>query len=265
MANIDSAQLVKLLSKKGFKVLGKRAKYLVLRKGPTQIIIPNDERLAPNIVHTILDQAKLTKEDLFGLHKKEDTKINKEESIAYSQSTDDRKGIKMGFGHTAWEAESRIFSLGLYRITIGVLFFISALSKAPWNDFGWFGQAVQNAIDYPTFGFIASFMQNTVQPNLVAFGWMQFIVELAIGVSLILGLFTVGSAFVGQFWVLMIWMVSASWPTEWAWSYIMLLFSMILFWTIKAGRSLGVDQTLVDKAEAYAEHSSFWALIRWMV
>ena len=106
MANIDSDDLVKLLTKKGFKVLGKRAKYIVLRNGPVQIIIPNEKSLAPNIVHTILTQANLSQEDLSGLHKKEDTKINKEESIVYTQSTD---GKKMGFGHTAWAAESKIF------------------------------------------------------------------------------------------------------------------------------------------------------------
>jgi len=171
----------------------------------------------------------------------------------------------MGFFRRAWESESRIFSLGVYRIVIGILFFVSALSKAPWNDFGWFGQAVENAVSYPTFDFYASFMQNIVQPNLTIFGWIQFIVELGIGLSLILGLFTVGSSFFGQFWVLNIWIATASWPTEWAWSYIMLLFAMILFWTCKAGRSLGIDQTLVDKSEAYAEHSGMWAAIRWLV
>lgn len=263
MKSISSKELARLLSSKGYKVLGSRSSYLVLRKGATQIIIPNEERLAPNIIHTILEQAHLSSDDLHETSPPTNTKINKEHQVVYTSSP--RRKPKMSFFRTALDAESKIFSLGLYRIAIGVLFLLSAFSKAPWNDFGWFGVAVQNAIDYPTFGFIASFMQNTVQPNLAVFGWIQFVLELLIGLSLILGLFVVGSAFFAQFWVLLIWMIAASWPTEWAWSYIMLLFSMILFWTIKAGRSLGIDQTLLDKAEAYAEHSTVWALIRWLV
>ena len=171
----------------------------------------------------------------------------------------------MGFFQNAWETEQRIFSLGIYRIIIGILFLTSALSKAPWNDFGWFPQALTTAVKYPTFGFYATFIQQTVQPNIQIFGWIQFLVELLIGISLILGLFTVGSAFLGQFWVLNIWIAAAAWPTEWMGSYLMLFFSMVLFWTVKAGRSLGIDQTLVDKAEAYAEHSGLWAFIRMLV
>lgn len=260
---VSSDKLLLALRRNGFKVVGKRQRYLVLRKGGTQLILPNDQDLDEKMVDTILSQAKLEPR-ILETARSSHSKTIKKEHLRVESSEPTREDQDMGFLHNAWEAESRIFSIGIYRVLIGVLFLVSALTKAPWNDFGWFGQAVQNGIDYPTFHFLGSFLQNTVQPNLAAFGWMVFVLESLIGVSLILGLFAVLSSFLGTFYVLLLWAIAGSWPTEWAWSYIMLTMSMIIFWRTKAGRALGADQTLVDKAEAYSEHSTLWALIGWM-
>ena len=262
---VIAEELISTLQENGYKMAGKREKYVVMRNGPSQIIIPSKGNLAPNVVSSILSQAGIERDAVSDKKKTAKPQIIEEKINKDADTREYQRDVSMGFLRSAWEAESRIFTLGVYRVVIGILFLISALSKAPWNDFGWLPLVVDKAVQYPTFGFYATFMENVVRPNLVVFGWLQFLIELFIGLSLILGLFVVGSGFIGQFWVINIWMIAASWPTEWAWTYIMLVFSMVLFWTCKAGRSLGIDQTLVDKAEAYSEHSTAWAMIRWLV
>jgi len=185
--------------------------------------------------------------------------INKEELIQKAKGSH-----KMSFIKNALATETRAAPLALYRMLIGVLFLTSALSKAPWNDFGWFPKAVANNIAHPTFQFWGEF--NTfIQQHLTFFGYLQFFLDFFIGLFLILGLLTVITSFFGQFWVLTIWMSVASWPSEWSWTYIMFFMSMFLFWTTKAGRSFGLDQIIQDKVGAYQEHSKFYRFLSYLL
>jgi thiosulfate dehydrogenase [quinone] large subunit len=45
-------------------------------------------------------------------------------------------------------------------------------------------------VAYPTIGLYADFVTSVVIPNFFLFAWLTFLIELAIGLSLTLGLFT---------------------------------------------------------------------------
>jgi len=267
LPELSGKQLISLLKRKGFKQLGRRGAHTVLRKGTERVLIPEAPVLAKKTLESVLEQAKITPSTLLEwvgeekFKKEGPSKEVKEKDVV----ADAEDSEKMSFFKNGWIAETRASPMSLLRVLMGILFLTSALSKAPWNDFGWFAKAVSNNIAYPTFDFWASFNQNVIQGSLSTFGWLQFLIEFTLGLFLILGLFTVLTAFVGQFWVLIIWMGAASWPSEWIWTYIMWFTSMFLLWTTKAGRAFGLDQIIQDKVGAYEEHSKFYRFLSYLL
>lgn len=261
LPKLSGRQVVDLLKKKGYKSLARRGSHTVLRKGISRVIIPDASQLADSTLQSILDQAKIPTEK-FNEWAGEEKFIKEEKKGELKEMVEDAKDShKMSFFKNAWIAETRAAPIALLRVLMGVLFLTSALAKAPWNEFGWFAKAVANNIAYPTFNFWATFNQSVIQTNLTFFGWLQFLIELSLGIFLLLGVFTVLMAFFGQFWVLLIWMGSASWPSEWMWTYILWFTVMFTLWTTKAGRSFGLDQIIQDKVGAYEEHSKFYRFL----
>jgi hypothetical protein len=140
-------------------------------------------------------------------------------------------------------------SLGIFRILFGLMYLDMALQKAPWivtdgHRFGWLYGWIEKEIAHPTFGFYAAFLKNVFLPNFTFFGYMGFFAELALGVSFVLGLFTVLGGAGGALWMLNIAMGSYSVPGEWAWLWMLLIAPQIVFAHGRAGRVLGVDQIL---------------------
>lgn len=262
---LSGDSFVSVLKKHGFKTLAKRGSHTVLRKGKAKVIVPDASILAHSTLTSLLEHANVPYEKFSEWVSNQ--KIKKEEEPKEEKEIveNSKKAEKMSFIKNAWFAETKAAPVALLRVVIGFLFFSSALSKAPWNDFGWFGKAVQNNIDFFAFGFWRDFNLHVVQQNLALFGWLQFLIEFAIGFLLIVGLLTVLTSFLGQFWVLIIWVSAAAWPDSWVWTYIMLFLMMFLFWTAKAGRSFGLDQIIQDKVGAYEEHSKFYRFLSWLI
>ena len=66
-------------------------------------------------------------------------------------------------------------------------------------------------------------------------------IEIAIGVSLMLGLLTRLSAFCGALFIANLWLGLYRVDSEWPWSYVFLILLLALFSLEAFGRSLGCD------------------------
>jgi thiosulfate dehydrogenase [quinone] large subunit len=140
-------------------------------------------------------------------------------------------------------------SVGLFRLMFGVLWLDAALQKAPWiiqdgRRFGWLYGWIWKEINHPTFGIYKAFLESVVLPNFNLFGYLSFFVEVAIGLSLLLGLFTVLSGIGGALWQFNIALGSYSVPGEWYWLWPLLIAPHLVFAHSRAGRSIGLDLML---------------------
>jgi thiosulfate dehydrogenase [quinone] large subunit len=82
---------------------------------------------------------------------------------------------------------------------------------------------LQLEVAHPTVGLYADFVAGVVIPNFTLFAWLTFLTELAIGLSLTLGLFGRLGAMLGLLWSLNLAVGLLSVPGEWPWSYLMLV------------------------------------------
>jgi hypothetical protein len=138
--------------------------------------------------------------------------------------------------------------VGLYRIALGFMWFDQALQKAPWiigpegKPYGWLYGYIWKEINNPTFGFYTGFLQNIVLPNFSFFGFTTFVGEIAIGISLLVGLLVpLIGGLGGSLMQINIMLGSYSIPGEWFWLWPLLIGSHIIFMMGRAGRRLGLD------------------------
>jgi thiosulfate dehydrogenase [quinone] large subunit len=141
------------------------------------------------------------------------------------------------------------WSIGLFRMLFGVLWLDLALQKAPWvvqdgQQFGWLYGWIWQEINHPTFHFYKAFLEGVVLPNFTLFGYLTFFTEIALGLSLLLGLFTVLGGLGGALWQLNIALGSYSVPGEWYWIWFLLIVPHLVFAQSRAGRTLGIDRLL---------------------
>ena len=104
--------------------------------------------------------------------------------------------------------------------------------------------AVQLALDGDAasdFGFYKAMLEHVVLPHFTFFGYLSFVVELALGVSLLLGLLTVLSGIGGALWQCNSAIGSYAVPGEWGWIWPLLIAPHLVFAFSHAGRSVGVD------------------------
>lgn len=138
-------------------------------------------------------------------------------------------------------------SVGLFRVMFGLLWLHMALQKAPWvinaqgRRFGWLSNWIWTEMQHPTFGFYKAFLERVVWPNFTFFGSLTFLVEMALGVSLLLGLLTVLSGIGGALWQLNIAIGSFAVPGEWGWHWPLLIAPHLVFAHSRAGRIVGLD------------------------
>ena len=88
---------------------------------------------------------------------------------------------------------------------------------------------LQLEVAHPTLGLYADFVAGVVLPNFTLFAWLTVIIELTIGLSLTLGLFSRFGAALGLLWSFNLALGLISVPGEWPWSYLMLIMWHALF------------------------------------
>jgi uncharacterized membrane protein YphA (DoxX/SURF4 family) len=143
-------------------------------------------------------------------------------------------------------------SLGIWglRVLMGTMWWQQTLWKIPPDFDGlryWIGQEAEHA----AVALQGDLVGGIVLPNLWLFGPLIYLVELAIGVSLLLGLFSRAGALLGLLMGLNLWLGLYSAPNEWPWTYMFLLMIQAWFAIDPPGRVLGAD-ALLRRARGWA-------------
>ncbi len=102
-------------------------------------------------------------------------------------------------------------------------------------------------IAHPTIGLYADFVAGVVLPNFILFAWLTFFMELVIGLSLTLGLFSRAGAMLGLLWSFNLAIGLLSIPGEWPWSYLMLIMWHGLFLVSIKQQTWNLDRFLPEK------------------
>jgi hypothetical protein len=98
----------------------------------------------------------------------------------------------------------------------------------------------------------ASLVKQFVAPNISWFGWVVFLLEASVAVSMIFGLFNRLGGFLALIQGLNLYFGVSAAPGEWYWTYGMLYTLGIVFLAVPAGRFLGVDALLRPRLQSSA-------------
>ncbi|MFC2028890.1 DoxX family protein [Chloroflexota bacterium] len=99
----------------------------------------------------------------------------------------------------------------------------------------------------------ASLVESYVVPNMAWMGWLIWLLEAFVALSLILGLFTRLGGFAGLIQAINLYIGLTAAPFEWYWTYGMLIVLSLIFMTVPTGRTLGVDGWLRPRLQAGAD------------
>lgn len=144
--------------------------------------------------------------------------------------------------------ERSLLVLAGARIVLGVLWLANLLWKLP-PDFGKdepegllynFELAADHALGAPL-RWLAS---DVFIPHFTLFGWLLFLVELAIGLSLLLGLWTRLGALLGVVQAVVITLLVVRAPDEWVWTYVLLVVLSLVVALTPSGARLSLDRRL---------------------
>jgi uncharacterized membrane protein YphA (DoxX/SURF4 family) len=131
----------------------------------------------------------------------------------------------------------------LVRFIIASMWWQQALWKFP-TDLGGLQYWTEQMAKHAAFPFHRVFVRDVILPHFTPIGTAVFFIEIAIGVSLMLGLFTRLSAFCGALFIGNLWLGLYRVDSEWPWSYVFLILLLALFSLEAFGRSLGLDALL---------------------
>jgi thiosulfate dehydrogenase [quinone] large subunit len=96
----------------------------------------------------------------------------------------------------------------------------------------------------------ASLVKQFVVPNMAWFGWVVFLMEAFVAVSLIFGLFTRLGGLAALVQGLNLYFGVTAAPGEWYWTYGMLYTLGLIFLAVPSGRVLGLDAWLRPRLQA---------------
>ena len=102
----------------------------------------------------------------------------------------------------------------------------------------------------------AAFVENVIIPNISWMGWIIWLIEAFIAISLILGLLSRLGALVGFFQAVNLYIGLTAIPFEWYWTYGMLYTLHLIFFAVPPGRVLGVDAWLRPRLSAASEQGN---------
>ncbi len=150
---------------------------------------------------------------------------------------------------TAWrripeQRTARAIGIWLLRLVMGGMWWQQSLWKIPPNFDGliyWMQQMVEHA----SIELQGRLVGAIVLPRIAVFGPLVYLTEVAIGISLLLGVFSRLGAFVGALMAINLWLGLYSAPNEWPWTYFFLIVIQVLFVINPPGRCLGVDALMV--------------------
>ncbi|MFI5010867.1 MAG: DoxX family protein [Hyphomicrobiales bacterium] len=128
----------------------------------------------------------------------------------------------------------------IVRFIVGSMWWQQALWKFP-TDLGGLQFWTEQMAKHAAFSFHRVFVRDVILPHFAPIGVCVFLIEIAIGVSLMLGLMTRLSAFCGALFIGNLWLGLYRVDSEWPWGYVFLILLLALFSLEAFGRSLGGD------------------------
>jgi thiosulfate dehydrogenase (quinone) large subunit len=154
------------------------------------------------------------------------------------------------------------YVLSALRILYGILWIQQAMWKVPPD----FGLVHGDGLFYWTkemakYSFLPPhrfFIQSVVLPHFLLFAWVTLLTELFIGFSHLLGIVSRLGALAALAMSTNLLIGLARHPSEWPWSYIMLLGYALLFLSTHPGRILGLDSWLSRRLNASAGARRPW-------
>jgi uncharacterized membrane protein YphA (DoxX/SURF4 family) len=166
----------------------------------------------------------------------------------------------------AWRADPaqrtvRHVGIGLLRFIVACMWWQQSLWKIPphwdWGLIHWMEEMVAHA----STELQSVLVRDLVLPNIGFFGPLVYAIEVAIAVSLILGLLTRAGAALGALMAINLWLGLYNAPGEWPWTYMFLVVIQLLFVINPPGRSLGVDALLWRRESASGKGTPLLAIV----
>ena len=136
----------------------------------------------------------------------------------------------------------------IVRFVIGLMWWQQSLWKVPPDFEGlrhWTEEIVKNA----AFPIHSRLVNDLILTHFVPFGYFIYFTEVAIGISLMLGLLVRASGIVGALLILNLYFGLYRLESEWPWTYAFLVLLMVLFAVERYGRSLGVDALIAARSD----------------
>jgi thiosulfate dehydrogenase [quinone] large subunit len=164
-----------------------------------------------------------------------------------------------------WADRGTPYVLAVLRIAYGILWLQQAMWKVP-PDFGlargdglyyWTQQMAQYSFLAPHKFFVTS----VVLPHFLLFAWLTLLTELFIGISHLLGIASRLGALAALAMAANLFIGLARHPSEWPWSYLMLIGFALLFVSTHPGRVLGLDGLLARRLTAPTLAQRPWARV----
>jgi thiosulfate dehydrogenase (quinone) large subunit len=123
----------------------------------------------------------------------------------------------------------------------------------------------QSSIDHPTLGLYRAFLQDLVVPNFYLFGWLVFVSETLIGLSLTLGLLTRAGAVLGTLQSINL-LVAQGATEEGPWLYLGLIAANMAVLFTPANRRLSLDRLVAAKPQVSIRRAGrLGRVVRWMI
>lgn len=147
------------------------------------------------------------------------------------------------------QRKPQVLGIALLRMAMGIMWWQQSLWKIPPNFDGlvfWMRQMVAHS----SIPLQARMVDQLMLPHIWLFGSMVYALEVLIGVSFLLGIFTRLFALLGLLMTLNLWVGLYSAPNEWPWTYGYLLVIQALFVIDPPGRRLGLEKSIEEQAES---------------
>lgn len=136
--------------------------------------------------------------------------------------------------------------LAALRVLMGILYLETVNENVSKGLYGrGFVDYVSANLNGNPLPWFVDFAQKNLLPNWGTVTKLQFIAELLVGVSLLLGLCTVLGGLVGAFLQINIFLLTFG--KEWPWIYIIMIAVLALIALSRSGRSLGLDAILAKR------------------
>ncbi|MEP6509241.1 MAG: hypothetical protein ABJC63_13535 [Gemmatimonadales bacterium] len=148
------------------------------------------------------------------------------------------------FGSTVRRRRRYDLAFATARVAVGSYWLYEQHWKLP-PDFGLHDArglmfAFEQSMRYPTIDLYRVVLQEIVVPHFHLFGWLLFLVEVAIGVSLVLGAWTRAGALLGVLQAVSLLVAQARTP-EGPWVYVAILVANLVVLLTPSNRRFSVD------------------------